>query len=311
MDLENSKDNELSSDISVETNDTSSDGSDNIVVDSISDDSFDDLENKIYANTDYEELPPAKNRSTPTPQPNDAPPKKLHLGICFMIIVLLFLLIWCARNIDPLINGAKNIHAMFVKEKPDENALENLTIYVETATIYDVDTSIPVKLSVAPATANIDNLVCESSGGIFTKDGQELSFSADSDGMYILCVSSGNIKSNEITIEVEDKIAKTEREDAAQKEAQDKAVIDAQIAAAQAQARQESESQQSSTFQSQQQAIQQPQTSSYVVNTSTDKFHKPSCRDVSKIAPENYWAYDGTRDDLINQGYSPCGHCNP
>ena len=134
-----------------------------------------------------------------------------------MIIVLLFLLIWCARNIDPLINGAKNIHAMFVKEKPDENALENLTIYVETATIYDVDTSIPVKLSVAPSTANIDNLVCESSGGIFTKDGQELTFSADSDGMYILCVSSGNIKSNEITIEVEDKIAKTEREDAAQK----------------------------------------------------------------------------------------------
>ena len=292
MDLENPKDNELFSDISGETNDASSD---NIVVDSISDDGFDDLENKIYANTDYEELLPAKNRSTPTPQPDDAPPKKLHLGICFMIIVLLFLLIWCARNIDPLINGAKNIHA----------------IYVETATIYDVDTSIPVKLSVAPSTANIDNLVCESSGGIFTKDGQELTFSADSDGMYILCVSSGNIKSNEITIEVEDKIAKTEREDAAQKEAQDKAVIDAQIAAAQAQARQQSESQQSSTFQSQQQAVQQPQTSSYVVNTSTDKFHKPSCRDVSKIIPENYWAYNGTRDDLINQGYSPCGHCNP
>lgn len=58
-------------------------------------------------------------------------------------------------------------------------------------------------------------------------------------------------------------------------------------------------------------AAQQPQTSSYVVNTNTGKFHSPSCRDVNKIKPENYWAYDGTRDDLINQGYSPCGHCNP
>lgn len=58
-------------------------------------------------------------------------------------------------------------------------------------------------------------------------------------------------------------------------------------------------------------AAQQPQTSSYVVNTNTGKFHFPSCRDVNKIKPENYWAYDGTRDDLINQGYSPCGHCNP
>ena len=39
--------------------------------------------------------------------------------------------------------------------------------------------------------------------------------------------------------------------------------------------------------------------------------HIPSCRDVNKIKQENYWAYEGTRDDLIAQGYSPCGHCNP
>lgn len=56
---------------------------------------------------------------------------------------------------------------------------------------------------------------------------------------------------------------------------------------------------------------QEPKSSSYVLNLSTMKFHYPSCRDVSKIADENYGTYKGTRDDLINQGYSPCGHCNP
>ena len=59
------------------------------------------------------------------------------------------------------------------------------------------------------------------------------------------------------------------------------------------------------------QQTQEPQASSYVVNTSTKKFHLPNCRDVDKISPENYWAYEGTKDDLINQGYSPCGHCHP
>lgn len=56
---------------------------------------------------------------------------------------------------------------------------------------------------------------------------------------------------------------------------------------------------------------QQQTTSSYVLNTNTMKFHYPTCRDVKKIAPHNYSTYDGTRDGVIGQGYSPCGHCNP
>lgn len=58
-------------------------------------------------------------------------------------------------------------------------------------------------------------------------------------------------------------------------------------------------------------AYQQQMTNSYVLNTSTMKFHSPGCKDVKKIAPQNYSTYDGTRDGIINQGYSPCGHCNP
>lgn len=56
---------------------------------------------------------------------------------------------------------------------------------------------------------------------------------------------------------------------------------------------------------------QQNTSASYVLNTSTKKFHKPSCRDVPRIASQNYATSNSSRDDLISRGYSACGHCNP
>lgn len=53
------------------------------------------------------------------------------------------------------------------------------------------------------------------------------------------------------------------------------------------------------------------QTQSYVLNTNTKKFHKPSCSSVSKMSAKNRSDVEDTRDDLIAQGYSPCGNCNP
>lgn len=47
-------------------------------------------------------------------------------------------------------------------------------------------------------------------------------------------------------------------------------------------------------------------TQTYVLNTSTKKYHKPSCRDVKKIKPENYQT-----SSTIPSGYTPCGHCHP
>ena len=56
---------------------------------------------------------------------------------------------------------------------------------------------------------------------------------------------------------------------------------------------------------------QQQTSDSYVLNTSTMKFHTPSCEDVSRIAPENYSTSDESKSTIISMGYSPCGHCNP
>ena len=49
----------------------------------------------------------------------------------------------------------------------------------------------------------------------------------------------------------------------------------------------------------------------YVLNTNTMKFHYPECSSVSKISDKNKQTYEGSRNDLISQGYTPCGNCNP
>lgn len=51
--------------------------------------------------------------------------------------------------------------------------------------------------------------------------------------------------------------------------------------------------------------------SEFVLNTSSKKFHKPSCSSISKIKQENKEVYKGSRDALISQGYEPCKKCNP
>ena len=55
---------------------------------------------------------------------------------------------------------------------------------------------------------------------------------------------------------------------------------------------------------------QQNTTETYVLNTSSHKFHYPSCSSVPKISPDNY-ATASDRDEIIAQGYDPCKRCNP
>ena len=49
----------------------------------------------------------------------------------------------------------------------------------------------------------------------------------------------------------------------------------------------------------------------YILNTNSHKFHYPSCSSVDQMKESNKQEYTGRRDDLIEQGYSPCGRCNP
>lgn len=49
----------------------------------------------------------------------------------------------------------------------------------------------------------------------------------------------------------------------------------------------------------------------YIANTNTKTFHYPSCRAIKKMNEGNKWEVTTTREDLIGQGYEPCGICNP
>ena len=49
----------------------------------------------------------------------------------------------------------------------------------------------------------------------------------------------------------------------------------------------------------------------YVLNTSSMRFHRPDCPSVQDTAAHNRETFHGTRDELIELGYEPCGSCNP
>lgn len=67
----------------------------------------------------------------------------------------------------------------------------------------------------------------------------------------------------------------------------------------------------SSNFNTYDNSGQQQTSATYVLNTSSKKFHYPSCDSVKKIAPQNYATSNSSRDELIAQDYEPCGSCTP
>lgn len=55
---------------------------------------------------------------------------------------------------------------------------------------------------------------------------------------------------------------------------------------------------------------QQKTEDSWVLNTSSMKIHYPSCREVKKIAPQNYSTSNLSESELIANGYTTCGVCH-
>ena len=49
----------------------------------------------------------------------------------------------------------------------------------------------------------------------------------------------------------------------------------------------------------------------YILNTRSKRFHLPDCDSVQEIKEKNKRTLTGSRDELIEQGYKPCGGCKP
>ena len=58
-------------------------------------------------------------------------------------------------------------------------------------------------------------------------------------------------------------------------------------------------------------AESEPSQAVYILNTNTKKFHYPSCSSVQDMKEKNKQEFHGTRAEVIEQGYSPCGRCKP
>lgn len=55
---------------------------------------------------------------------------------------------------------------------------------------------------------------------------------------------------------------------------------------------------------------QQQTTAAHVLNTKSLKIHEPSCKEVPKIAPQNYLESNASIEDLFVKGYTYCGVCH-
>lgn len=53
------------------------------------------------------------------------------------------------------------------------------------------------------------------------------------------------------------------------------------------------------------------QAQDYVLNTNSKKFHYPWCDSVETMNNHNKERFFGTREELVDKGYEPCGACQP
>lgn len=226
-----------------------------------------------------------------SPDIDDKPSKKKMGCGCLTAVVLFFLVIGAISSCTD--SGDKNTEKNVEKvedTKPVVAALESLSISADTDQTYDINTEVPVTLTVTPADANIDNLTLNGSECTFASDDNgNLTFSASEAGSYIITVSCDGIESNSLTFNVEDKAAI-----AAEAEAAGQAGLEAQQTT--------EESNQSDVVQQ----TQEPQEEMVWISATGSKYHsRPDC---GQMDPSTSWQLSVSEAEA--QGYEPCKKCH-
>ena len=199
---------------------------------------------------------------------------------------------------------------------------------------YDVNTEIPVNITVLPENADAGSLEYISEGGALTFSESGI-ITGSLEGSFNIYVKSGDVTSDIISIHVVDIAAREEAErqraaeEQALKEATQKRLEEEKAAEEAERKRQEAEKaaeekaaaetaqqkpsqEQAGTgnnFNTYDNASQQQTSATYVLNTNTHKIHYPSCHSVRKIAPQNYATSDSSVEELVGRGYTTCGNC--
>lgn len=229
--------------------------------------------------------------SDASPDIDDKPSKKKMGCGCLTAVVLFFLVIGAISSCTD--SGDKNTEKNAEKvedTKPVVATLESLSISADTDQTYDINTEVPVTLTVTPADANIDNLTLNGSECTFASDDNgNLTFSASGAGSYIITVSCDGIESNSLTFNVEDKAAI-----AAEAEAAGQAGLEAQQTT--------EEPNQSDVVQQ----TQEPQEEMVWISATGSKYHsRPDC---GQMDPSTSWQLSVSEAEA--QGYEPCKKCH-
>lgn len=53
------------------------------------------------------------------------------------------------------------------------------------------------------------------------------------------------------------------------------------------------------------------QATGYIINKRSQVFHSPDCPSTEQMAQSNKLFSEKSREELLAEGYSPCGICNP
>lgn len=226
-----------------------------------------------------------------SPDIDDKPSKKKMGCGCLTAVVLFFLVIGAISSCTD--SGDKNTEKNAEKvedTKPVVAALESLSISADTDQTYDINTEVPVTLTVTPADANIDNLTLNGSECTFASDDNgNLTFSASGAGSYIITVSCDGIESNSLTFNVGDKAAI-----AAEAEAAGQAGLKTQQTT--------EEPNQSDVVQQ----TQEPQEEMVWISATGSKYHsRPDC---GQMDPSTSWQLSVSEAEA--QGYEPCKKCH-
>ena len=196
---------------------------------------------------------------------------------------------------------------------PDK--LEQITLNADTEQTYDINQKISIEATTTPSDYELSDFKC--SGGKITSNNQNISFIATKDGSYKIWAEHDGIKSNNLTLKVEDKAAiakqkaKEEQErlaaEKAKKEAEEKAAQEAAEAQAKAEADAQAAAQAQAEAQQQAQAAAQAQQNNdptvYITNTG-GKYHRAGCRFLKQSQIEKHLSE-------VKGVYGPCGVCNP
>lgn len=216
-------------------------------------------------------------------------PKKKKGKGCLTVFIILFVLV--------------GVVSVFT----EDTKLETIALSSDEGNVYDINTDVPVNIETTPSDANLNGIECKTSGGELKPDGDNLLFAAEESGSYDMYVLCGGIRSNTITINIEDKSAlaekealqKTEAEAAAQKAEEER--IAAEAAAQKAE--KERIAAEAATKETPQ-ASESPQEQMVWIPQNGGRYHsKSSCSGMNN--PQQV-----TLSEAEGMGFTPCQKCH-